>query len=351
MSNSSNKQNPLLNTLVKEKWPALQNGFRTGLGLQNLINRYKTNSKKSTNNYISILKELDKLTQYKSLFSSFNQTEINKMRKEIENLLKFENKVATFFNSSYYKGNVKAFKDRVKNKYPNAPILRFPSASLSHLNQDNFSKANFTNIYMNHNQFTNNNNKQMFPVPGNILLTKKKYYFNHEHKLQRLFNPNDPTKYYRFKVPYKYSRHIKSIETKLQEQFRFIFDQLVNIGLELELGLGNDKYLNINRISVKENDEMIIRLFGNPLTSKYKYFIERNKNNKQNTLTYSVQHPNRPKKLINIPSLVFTVRNGNTNNSKLQISIPIKLIKNKNKYQFELLNNSYKNKLNKYKVY
>ena len=204
---------------------------------------------------------------------------------------------------------------------------------------------------MNHNQFTNNNNKQMFPVPGNILLTKKKYYFNHEHKLQRLFNPNDPTKYYRFKVPYKYSRHTKSIETKLQEQFRYIFAQLVNIGLELELGLGNDQYLNMNRISVKENDELIIRLFGNKLTSKYKYFIERNKNNKHNTLTYSVQDPNRPKKLINIPSLVFTVRNANTNNSKLQISIPIKLIKNKNKYQFELLNNSYKNKLNKYKVY
>ena len=35
---------------------------------------------------------------------------------------------------------------------------------------------------------------------------------------------------------------------------------------------------NFNRISVKENDNLIIKLFGSPLSSNYKYFIEQNKN-------------------------------------------------------------------------
>lgn len=366
------KSNEEVKKLLIEKKTELQNSFRTGLGLKNLINRYKNNSKKSTNHYMSILKELDKLKAYKSLFSTNNQAEINNMRKQIENLLMFKNTWAKYYNlnAGEYGGNKEVFRKRVKNKYPHnrSAILNDEDISIGYFNQDNYSNANFTNIYMDPNEWiplvrsdypssnsnsNNNNYAKRFtnqpwtpPIPGNMLSTRRKYYFNHEHKLQKLFNPEKKPiiirkrKYYPLKIPYEYSRFTKSIETKLQEKLADVYMQLVY----------KDKYINFNRISVKENDNLIIRLFGSPLSSNYKYFIEQNKN--KNTLTYSVKNPNNPTaKVNNVRSLLFTVRNTNSNNSKVKSSIPIKLINNGNKYQFELLNKSYKNKLNQFKVY
>lgn len=81
---------------------------------------------------MSILKELDRLKAYKSLFSN-NQAEINNMRKQIENLLMFKNTWEKYYNLNG--GNKEVFRKRVKNKYPHNNL------------------HNFTNIYMDPNEF------------------------------------------------------------------------------------------------------------------------------------------------------------------------------------------------------
>lgn len=340
--------------LWNNKGQELSQIFGKILGVQNIIKKYKklkSKSKHQTSNYVkeyySIFKQLEEIRQFESLFNIKNQVKIKIMLEQIEKLLKFNEGSARLFKSSHYQGNIQAFKNRVKIKYPVEG-----TDTLITYNHHKYNKANFTNIYMNPDNFVDNNG--MFPRPGNILNMDKRYYFNHHYKLQRLFNQHDRIQY-KFKVPYEYSRHTKSIEEKIQNQLETIYWEIL---------ANSHRSMNMNRISVKENDNLVIRLFGTPLSPEYKYFIEKNKNSDPK-IKYKVYYrESKIREPIVITPLLFTVRK--TNNSDVKFSIPIRLvkniikgrIKNRNKFYFTLIedkleNSRYKKKLinfNKFKV-
>lgn len=246
------------------------------LKIQELYNNYqKTKNNVNLEKTISLLKKIENLKKMVSLKDNYGRS-ITNMGNNLVSKLKtqmFSNNNTRLFNTN--------------NNYKNIFNESF--------NYRNIFKENF-NYKVNKNSIMN---------PGDFVFKANKFlYLDKNYKLRRAYS-----NYSNINIPENYSKYTFSIEKQLDPILELIYE---TPGL-----------ISGGRISVRRDDELIIREFGQELPSKYKYFLESDEE-----------------------GFMFTVRTGITLYNSIIFQVPMILKKSNNIYSFTLKNkNNNKSKL------
>lgn len=253
----------------------VQNAMKQYLKIQELYNNYqKTKNNINLEKTLSLLKKVEEVKNMFIFLTPNNRKSIINIRKSLE------------------------------KKLENNMFLRRISPIYEYNNENNYLENVTSNNYI-------------FPRPGDfIMVGSKLLYVNNEFKDKKAhsnYNTN-------ITINQGYSQFTRSIEYKLQNILSIIYK--------------DPESISNGRISVRRDDELIIREFGTALPSKYKYFLEPHT---ENFLSTKINNP--------LP-FMFTVRRlNNFNNNSIVSRVPMFLKKSNNIYSFTLKNKNNKSKL------